>query len=157
MSCMVYAILFIILKLRTRKSKYVVVQLYWYTGYLVIHIISEFVFVITVSSLYIHVDWYQPTSGLVIVMNLIIDLGLYYLHQYWVPIRSTHSLVHWYIFVTILGSYNTINIFDHLYLGNSHFIDVYLSQCYMCDTNNLISIPGKIFVTHNLLLNPYRK
>ena len=40
----------------------------------------------------------------------------------------------YYILVNILGSYDTINIFDCLYVGNWYFLDFRLRWIYICDT-----------------------
>ena len=141
-----YSILLSILILSTRKSKSVVVCISCHPGYLVVHIISKYVMAVPVLSLYVQINLDQPTSVLVVVTTLIIDLGLYP-----IPIISTHSLVHQYIPFNIIGGYNTVNIFHHFYLGNCHFIDVLLKWRYMCNRYNLIAGPVQILVTRCLL------
>ena len=57
------------------------IYLFFYTGYLFIQIISKFAIVATVSSSYIRVNLDHPTTGLVVVLDLIRILVLSFLHQ----------------------------------------------------------------------------
>ena len=140
----------------TRNSKPAAVHISFHPGYLVSPIISKFVIAITISSLYVRLNWDQPTSGLAIVPTWIIILGVSYQHYYWGPIRSKQNFVHWYILILFFGSWNTIIIFDHLYFGDCHCIYFHLSQRYICYTYNLISGPVNFFVTCHLLTIQFR-
>ena len=67
------------LKIRTRKFKSIVVWIFCHPDYLVSHIISKLVIIITCLSLYVHVNWNHSAMGLVMAPTLIIYFGLFFL------------------------------------------------------------------------------